>query len=243
MVTSYILGVVFVVASIIGLGYLGYRIDDEDGAIVGVEIAVAVDLVISFFTCEVAKNFSSGCIVTVAVLFIGALLGLGLAIVMERIRWCDWLDYLGALVIIMLMVAGLVIGGVHVHRQENIVLLDEPEVVTTQYELLGGGDSARVSGSFYRIRGEVGTSDAYKVYVMGEKNGENIAVPMVLPENSTTVILMEDGFKAHLVKTEKVFYKEDRNVTPYEKSVDHVETSYKLYVEETVFNSVQFDGN
>ena len=79
----------------------------------------------------------------------------------------------------------------------NIVKIEEPVVKQYRYELLGGSDATKVSGtitgSLHLIRGSVSEGDYYKVYyAKQDKNGEMIAVPITISEKATTVVLMPE---------------------------------------------------
>ncbi|MBO5179416.1 MAG: hypothetical protein J6B87_03625 [Clostridia bacterium] len=248
MVISYVLGVLAVIGIMICFSVIGYKMNDEEGALSGSITGLFTSFVggmISYWI--VNESFSNGCLVTCVVIICGGLLGV-LIIMIDSNLWCNWFSSVAFAIIVFAMIITLVVVGVQIHEKENIVLLPETDIVETRYDILGGSDSSRVSGyvsgTLYRTHGAVGETDCFKLYYEEERNGEYIAVPMVISENSTTVVLMKEGNEVeHVIKTEKIFYREDRNVDPYEVSVDHVEVSYKLYVNEATFTGLQFDGN
>lgn len=242
---GYILGIIIVITVVAVCGIIGYEIDIDYRRETALTGAFWFGLPLAFLVAggindcvEIGGRGVLIAMITIAVVII--ILGL-----LSEEQDKDF--HRATTILSLLSIAVFCLGSIKVIERENIVLLPEPEIVETRHDILGGGDSSRVSGyvsgTLLRTRGEVGEGDNFKLYYEEERNGEYIAVPMLIPENKTTVVLMKENSVEHVIKIEKIFYLEDRNVDPYEVSVDHVEVSYKLYVNEATFTGLQFDGN
>ena len=213
MINSYVFAVLMVFGIIALCSWLEQKQDKYWdaawflGSIKGFGLALVAAIAISSFLNDEA--FETGCIVACIAAFV-----FELAVFLVHLVDCSSL--IVRFLILMILFVMIVGGGVCVKEQSNIVVLSDPEVVETRYDI---------------IRCEFGEPDYFKLYYIEEKDTELVAVSMTIPEEKTTVVLMNNQAEPeYVIKSEQIFYRENRNVEPYEVSVDHIETSYKLYV-------------
>ena len=198
--------------------WLTYEIDLTFGLtfLIG---SLANAVVGGFLPCNVQASLFSFC----GACIIAFLLGLIIWLFVDRFDNADFIALICAIVILI----GSYSGFWYLHLcntdqdpySRNIVSIEEPVVEQYRYELLGGSDTTKVSGtitsSLHRIRGSVNEGDYYKIYyAKQDKNGEMIAVPITISEKATAVVLMPEteAGPEYLLVTVKKYYKENRNV-------------------------------
>lgn len=253
MIGEMILGILIfagIIAVCIGIAYLIF--EGLDGFVVGVACVVGCFIGVFvglFLPCNMQGAFYS----SLGALVVAALLGLLIWLICDRFELYEVIAVIGAIVVFIGSFAGFWYWHLCLTEQDpysrNIVKIEEPVVEQYRYEVLGGSDTTRISGTITGvryIRGSVNEGDYYKIYyAKQDKTGETIAVPITVSEKATTVVLMPDAEAGpeYLLETVEKYYKENRNVEPAELIHDKTVYTYRLYVHEDTFNGIKLDGD
>lgn len=253
MIGEMLLGILIfaaIIAVCIGIGYLLF--EGLDGFVVGAACFVGclIGVVVGLFLpCNMQGAFYS----CLGALIVAILLGLLIWLICDRFEFYEVIAVIGAIVVFIGSFAGF--WYLHLCNTEqdpysrNIVKIEDPVVEQYRYEVLGGSDTTRISGTITGvryIRGNVSEGDYYKIYyAKKDENGEMIAVPITVSEKATTVVLMPDAEAGpeYLLETVEKYYKENRNVEPAELILDKTVYTYRLYVREDTFNGIKLDGD
>ena len=129
-----------------------------------------------------------------------------------------------------------------------------PIVEETRYEILGGSDTTRVSGSIsgniFYVTGSVSEDSFFKIYYPGvNSDGEEIAIPFTVKENQVEIVILPDDTDSEylLQITTKQWYEYDfknKILTIEEPWCKTESVRYKLYVRQDTFNNkITIDGN
>ena len=224
MITSYMCGVLVIIAVVILFSVMGHKKDPYDeaswffGSLKGFGVALLMSIIASCFN---TSAFGFGCLVATGVVF-----------VFEISVFLLMMAGVTSPVVLFFLLVGmifmLIAGGSYTKKQANIVMLPE-QIVETRYEILDSSDSSRkISDKQYLMMDGIATDGKhYILYRFEEHNGQIVMVPVKLPEDKTTVIVSQE--EAYLVKVDKVYYKEDKNHTPSTINIDHIETTYMIY--------------
>ncbi len=153
------------------------------------------------------------------------------------------------IVCIVLIIIGIIKGSIACITS---VAVGSPIIEETQYEILGGTDTTRVSGSisasFFYVTSSVSEESLYKIYYLStNSDGEDIAVPKAVKESQTEIVFLPDDvqneYLLELITKQRYEYK-DKNIMGDEQWVRTESVKYKLYVtRETFNNKVVIDGN
>lgn len=253
MIGEMLLGIVIllgVYAVVAGIAYLLCGEFDELVLLAPAVIGSLINIIVGLFLpCNVQGSFFSLFGAFFVTFIIGGLIW----------RVCDVFDFyeIIAAVCAIVILIGSYAGFWYLHLciteqdsySKNIVRIEEPVVEQYKYEVLGGSDTTRISGTITGvryIRGNVSEGDYYKIYYAKQDgNGETIAVPITVSEKATTVVLMPDAEAGpeYLLETVEKYYKENRNVEPAELILDKTVYTYRLYVREDTFNGIKLDGD
>ena len=250
MIGEMLLGILIFV----GIGVVGFAIAwlfDDD--LVTPFLAIVMALTWICVGLELSGNISGGFFSILGASVVTGILGFLIWKVCDRFNFNSRIAPVCFLVILI----GSFVGFWHMHLRNteqgpysrNIVSIEEPVITETKYEILGGSDTTRISGSITGvryIRGSVNEGDYYKIYyAKQDKNGETIAVPITISEKATTVVLMPEteAGPEYLLVTVKKYYKENRDVEPAELILDKTVYTYRLYVHEDTFNGIKLDGD
>ncbi len=125
-----------------------------------------------------------------------------------------------------------------------------PIVEETRYEILGGTDTTRVSGSisggvFYET-GSASEENLYKIYYSStNSDGEDIVVPKTVKESQTEIVFLpdeaQDEYLLKIITKQRYGYKD---IMGDKQLVKTESVKYKLYVtRETFNNKVVIDRN
>lgn len=138
---------------------------------------------------------------------------------------------------------------------EGVFTIGNPTIEETRYEILGGNDTTRVSGSVSgylycgggSISGSIWEDSFYKIYYLGTNaEGENIAIPKNVKESETEIVLCpNDTESEYLIETvtTQQYMERKWGRNPEEQYFEDVSYKYKLYVRESTFNNkVVLDG-
>ena len=250
MIGEMLLGILIFV----GIGLVGFAIVwlfDNDVA--SMFVAIGMSLTWGCVGLELSGNISGGFLSILGASAVTGILGFLIWKVCDRFNFNSRI----APVCVFVILIGSFVGFWHMHLRNteqgpysrNIVSIEEPVITETKYEILGGSDTTRISGSITGvryIRGSVNEGDYYKIYyAKQDKNGETIAVPITISEKATTVVLMPEteAGPEYLLVTVKKYYKENRDVEPAELILDKTVYTYRLYVHEDTFNGIKLDGD
>ena len=127
-----------------------------------------------------------------------------------------------------------------------------PVVEETRYEILGGNDTTRVSGSIsgslFHITGSISEDSFYKIYYPSvNSDGEDIAVPLTVKENQTEIVFLpDDAQNEYLLKltTTQLYEYKNKDIYGDEQWSETKSVRYKLYVKRETFNNkIVIDGN
>ena len=127
-----------------------------------------------------------------------------------------------------------------------------PIVEETRYEILGGNDTTRVSGSIsgslFHITGSISEDSFYKIYYPSvNSDGEDIAVPLTVKENQTEIVFLpDDAQNEYLLKltTTQLYENKNKDIYGDEQWSETKSVRYKLYVKRETFNNkIVIDGN
>ena len=134
----------------------------------------------------------------------------------------------------------------------DAIEVGSPIVEETRYDILGGTDTTRVSGSvsggLFHITGSVSEDCFYKIfYPSVNSDGEDIAVPLTVKENQTEIIFLPDNAQnEYLLKltTKQLYERRNTNIYGDEQWYNTISVRYKLYVKKETFNNkIVIDGN
>lgn len=155
-------------------------------------------------------------------------------------------------------IALVAIAGICLHAAFSIIEttgtieVGSPIVEETRYDILGGTDTTRVSGSvsggLFHITGSVSEDCFYKIfYPSVNSDGEDIAVPLTVKENQTEIIFLPDNAQnEYLLKltTKQLYERRNTNIYGDEQWYNTISVRYKLYVKKETFNNkIVIDGN
>lgn len=159
---------------------------------------------------------------------------------------------------VLILIGGLCFFDISTRNKEpeGTFLIGNPIVQESRYEILAGNDTTRVDGSvsgyFYwgsgSVSGSISEDSFYKIYYLGTNaEGENIAIPKIIKENETQVVLCPDDTECeYLIETVTTQQYVERKWYRYseERYFEDVLCKYKLYVRESTFNNkVVLDSN
>ncbi|MBO5179119.1 MAG: hypothetical protein J6B87_02075 [Clostridia bacterium] len=137
-------------------------------------------------------------------------------------------------------------------KMNDAIEVGSPIVEETRYDILGGTDTTRVSGSvsggLFHITGSVSEDCFYKIfYPSVNSNGEDIAVPLTVKENQTEIVFLPDNAQnEYLLKltTKQLYERRNTNIYGDEQWYNTISVKYKLYVKKETFNNkIIIDGN
>ena len=155
-------------------------------------------------------------------------------------------------------IALVAIAGICLHAAFSIIEttgtieVGSPIVEETRYEILGGNDTTRVSGSIsgnlFHITGSISEDSFYKIYYPSvNSDGEDIAVPLTVKENQTEIVFLpDDAQNEYLLKltTTQLYEYKNKDIYGDEQWSETKSVRYKLYVKRETFNNkIVIDGN
>ena len=103
-------------------------------------------------------------------------------------------------------------GAVWFMEMNGTTEVGSPIVEETRYEILGGSDTTRISGSIsgglFHITGKISEDSFYKIYYPSvNSDGEDIAVPLTVKENQTEIVFLpDDAQNEYLLKRSPVSF-------------------------------------
>lgn len=137
-------------------------------------------------------------------------------------------------------------------KMNDAIEVGSPIVEETRYDILGGTDTTRISGSvsggLFHITGSVSENSFYKIfYPSVNSDGENIAVPLTVKESQTEIVFLpDDAQNEYLLEFTTMQLSEHKNKNIYgdEQWYNTISVRYKLYVKRETFNNkIVIDGN
>ena len=141
---------------------------------------------------------------------------------------------------------------VSIMKTNDTIEVGSPIVEETRYEILGGNDTTRVSGSIsgnlFHITGSISEDSFYKIYYPSvNSDGEDIAVPLTVKENQTEIVFLpDDAQNEYLLKltTTQLYEYKNKDIYGDEQWSETKSVRYKLYVKRETFNNkIVIDGN
>ena len=155
--------------------------------------------------------------------------------------------------IVLLAIAGICLDvAFSIIETTGTIEVGSPIVEETRYEILGGNDTTRVSGSIsgnlFHITGSISEDSFYKIYYPSvNSDGEDIAVPLTVKENQTEIVFLpNDAPNEYLLKltTTQLYEYKNKDIYGDEQWSETKSVRYKLYVKRETFNNkIVIDGN
>ena len=137
-------------------------------------------------------------------------------------------------------------------KMHDAIEVGSPIVAETRYDILGGADTTRISGSvsggLFHITGSVSENNYYKIfYPSVNSDDEEIAVPLTIKENQTEIVFLpDDAQNEYLLEltTMQLYEYKYANIYGDEQWYNTISVRYKLYVKKETFNNkIVIDGN
>lgn len=155
--------------------------------------------------------------------------------------------------IVLLAISGICLyAAVSIIETTGTIEVGSPIVEETRYEILGGNDTTRVSGSIsgglFHITGSISENSFYKIYYPSvNSDDEDIAVPLTVKENQIEIVFLpDDAQNEYLLKftTTQLYEYKNKDIYGDEQWSETKSVRYKLYVKRETFNNkIVIDGN